>query len=455
MDVGSQIPAAINSPSKQFYRRPLPDQCIAFSSEEGKRVFRSAMSEGFMECYFKLAAQFSTQDEPAYCGLTTLVMILNALDIDPGKVWKGPWRWYHENMLDCCVPLHIVEKQGIDFDQLVCVGNCNSLDIEARRASESTEDEFRQLVRRYTAQDNAFLVLSYSRPVLGQTGTGHFSPVGGYSAERDLVLLLDVARFKYPPHWVSLSLVWKAMLEKDKATGETRGYMIVSRQSKNNSLVLFRLAPCLSATLPCVVTESMATFLTEWQLWLTHQATSQRDDEIIETAILKFFTTFIKCGTSILTTQFDLKCIQDLSQEHISLAANIMRELEETALFQAVQNSLHKSVDSDEVEVKSTCLKPDCCRELEKECQWCGYMTSAHFLTVFFLSWPYKAATDCTPDSNAYIFLKHVRALQSKVGEKLLFEEIISIRKQLSYLLNQHKKAVCKENGCQLSRVAK
>jgi len=47
------------------------------------------------------------------------------------------------------------------------------------------------------------LIASYDRASLGQTGNGHFSPIGGYHMERDLVLVLDVARFKYPPHWVS------------------------------------------------------------------------------------------------------------------------------------------------------------------------------------------------------------------------------------------------------------
>ena len=76
----------------------------------GKKLFSESLSQGYMECYFKLAEQFRTQDEPAFCGLTTLVMVLNSLSVDPGRVWKGPWRWYHENMLDCCVPLQVVEK---------------------------------------------------------------------------------------------------------------------------------------------------------------------------------------------------------------------------------------------------------------------------------------------------------------------------------------------------------
>ena len=33
------------------------------------------------------------QDEPAYCGLASLAMTLNTLNIDPRRTWKGPWRW--------------------------------------------------------------------------------------------------------------------------------------------------------------------------------------------------------------------------------------------------------------------------------------------------------------------------------------------------------------------------
>ena len=74
---------------------------------EGKSIFTEALLAGHMETYFALASQFRTQEEPAFCGLSTLVMVLNALEVDPMKVWKGPWRFYHENMLDCCVPIEV------------------------------------------------------------------------------------------------------------------------------------------------------------------------------------------------------------------------------------------------------------------------------------------------------------------------------------------------------------
>ncbi len=68
----------------QFYRRQLPASCVDFSSELGKKIFTETLLAGnslfwfwhflpgFANIYFKLAAQFRTQDDPAYCGLSTL-----------------------------------------------------------------------------------------------------------------------------------------------------------------------------------------------------------------------------------------------------------------------------------------------------------------------------------------------------------------------------------------------
>ena len=61
-----------------------------------------------------------------------------------------------------------------------------------------------------------------------QTGSGHFSPIGGYHAGKDMVLILDVARFKYPPHWVPLTLPWDAMNTVDDDTGLYRGYVNIT-----------------------------------------------------------------------------------------------------------------------------------------------------------------------------------------------------------------------------------
>ena len=138
-------------------------------------------------------------------------------------VWcllSGPWKWYHEDMLDCCIPTELIRKQGITFDEFICLAGCNLLETKAARVDDSSsEEEFRELVKDVTLKEDTFLILSYSRPALGQTGDGHFAPVSGYHPQRDLVLILDTARFKYPPHWISLPLLFKSMKALDMSTG--------------------------------------------------------------------------------------------------------------------------------------------------------------------------------------------------------------------------------------------
>ena len=88
---------------RTFYRRQLPSSSISFSSPEGRTVFASAMANGGTFTFFPLIEQLwvylrlieqflqlsssytyfdtiwgrQTRSEPAYCGLTTLVIVLN------------------------------------------------------------------------------------------------------------------------------------------------------------------------------------------------------------------------------------------------------------------------------------------------------------------------------------------------------------------------------------------
>ena len=84
-----------------------------------------------MEGYFPLVEQFHPQAEPTFCGLGALVMVLNALAVDPGRSWKGPWRWYGEELLDCCRPLDVVKREGLTMSQLRCRARCNGAEVES------------------------------------------------------------------------------------------------------------------------------------------------------------------------------------------------------------------------------------------------------------------------------------------------------------------------------------
>jgi glutathione gamma-glutamylcysteinyltransferase len=214
-----------------LYRRPLPEGTISLASPEGRTLFAEALAGGGLDGYFALAEQFHTQSDPAYCGLGSLVMALNALGIDPQRLWKGAWRWFAEDLLDCCVPLELVRERGIDLEEFACLARCNSADVELVRAEDGNDPLWRVALAN-AASGEQVIVASYDRRSLGQTGSGHFSPIAGYHAARDLVLILDVARFKYPPHWVPAERLWTAMQSTDPTTSQRRGWLALKAASR-------------------------------------------------------------------------------------------------------------------------------------------------------------------------------------------------------------------------------
>ncbi len=221
--------------TETLYRRPLPADATEFSSPAGRQLFAEALAAGGLDGYFPLAEQFHTQSEPAFCGLGSLVVGLNALAIDPGRLWKGPWRWFSEDLLDCCVSLEEVRRRGLDLDEVTCLARCNGAAVELHRAVTSDVAAWRESLTA-AARGDGVVIASYNRSDLDQTGEGHFSPIGGYHAARDLVLVLDVARFKYPPHWIPAERLWRAMHAIDPSTGRSRGWIVLRRRSQGGSL---------------------------------------------------------------------------------------------------------------------------------------------------------------------------------------------------------------------------
>lgn len=77
-----------------------------------------------------------------------------------------------------------------------------------------------------SSRHDALLTVNFHRKVLGQTGTGHYSPVGGFNARRDMVLILDVAKFKYDSYWCSLPVLYEALKPHDVVSKLSRGFLI-------------------------------------------------------------------------------------------------------------------------------------------------------------------------------------------------------------------------------------
>ncbi|KAJ9547848.1 hypothetical protein OSB04_020391 [Centaurea solstitialis] len=308
-----------------IYRRVLPSPpAIDFASSEGKQLFMEATQGGTMEGFFKLISYFQTQSEPAYCGLATLAMVLNALSIDPGRKWKGPWRWFDESMLDCCEPLEKVKAKGISFGKVVCLAHCAGAKVEAFRTNQSSIDEFRKHVIACSTSDDR------------HTGTGHFSPIGGYHAGRDMALILDVARFKYPPHWVPLKLLWEAMDTLDDASGFRRGFMLISRLQR---------PPALLYTLSCKHESwaNIAKYLVEdVPVLLSSENVKDVKDvlSIVFNSLPSKVLEFIKWVAEVRRTEEGDQSLSPEEQERLAIKGEILKQVQDTHLYKHVTEFL-------------------------------------------------------------------------------------------------------------------
>ena len=210
----------------------LPDNLVGFGSHDGESYFAESDAR---EAYFPLASNFLTQKTQAYCGVASIVMVLNALNLPAPSVPEyEPYRTFtQENVLtpqtDAVLPRDVLARQGMTLDQIGAILLTQPVKVEVHHAAESSADEFRSLARSYLGEPGHFVLINYLRRTLGQESGGHISPLGAYDGKTDRFLILDVARYKYPPVWVKTSDIFEAMNTKDADNADkTRGFVLVT-----------------------------------------------------------------------------------------------------------------------------------------------------------------------------------------------------------------------------------
>ena len=188
-----------------------------------------------LEAYFPLSVTFVTQKTQAYCGVASMVMALNALEVPaPTSPEYQPYATFtQDNVLDerteAILPRAVLARQGMTLDQLGGLLALHPVTVEVHHAAPGGLDEFRKAAADHLASRNHVVLVNYLRKALGQERGGHISPLAAYDAKADRFLILDVARYKYPPVWVTASDLFDAMNTPDTENdGKTRGYVLVS-----------------------------------------------------------------------------------------------------------------------------------------------------------------------------------------------------------------------------------
>ena len=209
--------------------QPLPPQLVPLDSPEGQALLFNATARA---AYFPLAAQFTTQRSTAFCGVASAVMVLNAMPIAApvAKEW-APFRAFtQENVFGPQSPVTaaLVSSGGLTVEQLSALLRSNGAQVDVLHANDSSLEKFRSDAKSALAQSGHHVLIDFSRPELGQDLGAHWSPLAAYNEKEDRFLVLDVARFRYPPYWARTADLFAAMNTRDLDAGQQRGYLLVS-----------------------------------------------------------------------------------------------------------------------------------------------------------------------------------------------------------------------------------
>jgi len=210
----------------------LPEPLISLSSERGARLLLESEAN---RAYWPLSIQFVTQKNQAYCGVASLVMVLNALGVPaPTAPEFEPFKTFtQDNLLNSdtekVLPKEVLAKIGMTLDQIGGILNTYLVKADVRHAADTSLDEFRTQATQALNSPNQYVIVNYLRRTIGQERGGHISPLAAYDAETDRFLVLDVSRYKYPPVWVKAEDLFAAMSTPDSDNeNRTRGYVLVS-----------------------------------------------------------------------------------------------------------------------------------------------------------------------------------------------------------------------------------
>jgi hypothetical protein len=210
---------------------PITGSYVTLISDEGRtRIVRSTHKVD----YVSLMASFTTQERQTLCSVATGVSILNALPIKrPVDPKYAPYPFftqetYFNRQVDAIITREATLAMGQTLDEAAMVMAAHGAKTRAYHAGETSLAEFRRIARANMNERNNFIAVNYRRNYIGQPPGSHFSPLAAYDDATDSFLILDVARYKFPPVWVSTADLFAAMNTLDTVSHKTRGFLVVS-----------------------------------------------------------------------------------------------------------------------------------------------------------------------------------------------------------------------------------
>lgn len=197
---------------------PPPTTSVPLNTSAGFSMLVNSLHRS----YRQVSIHFTTQQTQALCGIASLTAVFNAFlpaPVDP--IYQPYAYWTQNSLMNLSCTAHD-PSFGSTLGQLSDITKCFT-SVETVSGPDVTRDIFDKLNDTSTTH----IIANFDRQGLDEEGSGHFSPIAAYNKHNDTLLVLDVARYKYPPLWVSFDDLKSAMTGLDPASGQPRGLLIL------------------------------------------------------------------------------------------------------------------------------------------------------------------------------------------------------------------------------------
>lgn len=208
--------------------------------------------------FFLISSGLDAQINQAYSGTASAVAILNSLRFLKAANGNGvnmnmnmnipidpiydpyPYATQEDVFGGECAKEHVISQTGggpgvdgiltppfgLNMGQIVELLKCH-LNVSSKSGSgwkikkqyvdswHMTIGKMRFDLKNALMDSNSRVLVNYDRSAVGQFGGGHWSPVGSYSEKEDAFLVLDVAKYKYPPVWIPSERLFDGMATTD------------------------------------------------------------------------------------------------------------------------------------------------------------------------------------------------------------------------------------------------
>ncbi len=185
--------------------------------------------------YWQLIPNFAVQQTQSYCAVASAVTVLNSMPIrKPVDPTYAPYGYFTQGNfftpeVSKVISAQAVLAQGMTREEMAETLSHHGVRATSVAGDSYTDDSLRAVLKAALGDDGQFVLANYFRGTFGQVGGGHWSALAAYDAQTDSVLILDVAKYKYPPSWVSISLLRQSIATQDTTSGKPRGLVFVSK----------------------------------------------------------------------------------------------------------------------------------------------------------------------------------------------------------------------------------